>query len=201
MNVAYGPPTPDQPFNLDAVLQFTTAKFGYGTYWYWKLFTAPDGPEIIDKHLSSFWDVAHGEPESWLETLCKPDGAKNFLLENRHQSTMPYASEARKERWIKDYSQPPGFDAPLNYYRAMTTNLQDEAVQPIPKENYVIKVPFLFWGGEKDYVCRPELMQMSIDAGLIKDHTIKTVDSGHWAHLDKPKEFGETLIGWLKEKF
>ena len=201
LNVAYLIPTPGEPFHLDSVLKATQDIFGYGTYWYWKLFAGEDGAQVMDEHIESMWDVAHGEPETWLDTLCKPDGVRNFLLADKRQPTMSYATEERKQKWIASLKQPPGFDAPLNYYRSMVFNVQDEANEHIPKENIPINVPFLCWGGQRDYVCRPELLQMSIDAGLIPDHTKVVVDSGHWAHLDKPKEFGEALVGWLKGKF
>jgi soluble epoxide hydrolase / lipid-phosphate phosphatase len=201
INVAYIVPNPDEPFDLDSVLKQTEAIFGYGVYWYWKLFTAPDGPEIMDNNLESFWAVAHGEPETWLDTFCKPDGMRNFLLNGKTQPTMAYATEARKQTWLASRKLAPGFDAPLNYYRAMKDGVQDRANKNIPKENVAIKVPFLFFGGQRDYVCRPELMGVSLQAGLIPDCTQVVVDSGHWAHLDKSKEFGEAVTKWLREKF
>ncbi|OCT50997.1 putative epoxide hydrolase [Cladophialophora carrionii] len=201
MNVSYLIPTPDQPFSLDGVLQFTEGIFGYGIYWYWQLFTAEDGAEIMGSHLDSMWDVAHGAPETWLDTLCKKDGVRDFILADKRQPTMAYATEERKQKWIASFKEAPGFDAPLNYYRAMVSGVQDEANKHIPKENIPINVPFLFFGGQRDYVCRPEMLQLSLDAGLIPDCTKVVIDSGHWAHLEKPKEFGEAIVGWLKEKF
>ncbi len=178
----------------------TQGLFGYGIYWYWKLFAGEDGAQVMDKHAESMWDVAHGEPESWLETLCKPDGVRNFLLADKKQPTMSYATEERKQKWLESFRQPPGFDAPLNYYRSITGGVQDESNKQIPKDNIRINVPLLFFCGQRDYVCRPEFLQPSVDAGLIPDCTQVVVDSGHWAHLDKPKEYGEALVGWLKEK-
>ncbi|KAH0831653.1 hypothetical protein AYO21_01852 [Fonsecaea monophora] len=199
LNVSYMPPSPE-PFNLDNVLELTKSIFGYGTHWYWKLFTADDGAQVLDGHLDAMWDVAHGEPETWLETLCYPDGVRNFVLADKRQPTMAYATEERKQKWIASMKEG-GFDAPLNYYRSMVFGVQHKADAKIPKENIHVKCPFLFWGGKRDMVCRPELLQGSLDAGLIPDSTQVVVDSGHWAHLDKPKEFGEALVGWLKAKF
>jgi soluble epoxide hydrolase/lipid-phosphate phosphatase len=195
----YQPPSP-QPFNLDGVLQLTTKILGYGTFWYWKLFIAPDGPEVLGAHLDSFFDVAHGDPDTWLETMTKPDGVRNFVEQDKRHPVLPYATETRRKNWIAQMSRD-GFDAPLNYYRSTAFGVQDEANQTIPLENIPVKVPFFFWGGKRDYVCRPELLQPSLDAGLIADLTQVLVDSGHWAHLALTKEFGEALLGWLKEKF
>lgn len=41
INVPYAPPT-KQPFDVDAVIALTEKVYGYGTHWYWKLFTADD---------------------------------------------------------------------------------------------------------------------------------------------------------------
>jgi soluble epoxide hydrolase / lipid-phosphate phosphatase len=201
MNVSYLIPDGSQPFVLDQVLEQTQGVFGYGIYWYWKLFTAPDGPEILNTHLESFWDGIHGAPETWLDLLCAPDGMRNFVTADKRQPTMPYATEERRQKWIASFKDAPGLQAPLNYYNSMVQNIQGEANKNISKDAVAINVPFLFWGGQRDYVCRPELLGPSEQAGLIPDCTKVVVDSGHWAHLDKPKEFGEALVGWLKEKF
>ena len=60
VNVSYIVPKGD-PFNLDAIIQGTEQIFGKGIYWYWKLFAGEDGPEILNSHLESAWDVAHGK--------------------------------------------------------------------------------------------------------------------------------------------
>ena len=200
MAVAYLPYTGEK-FDLDTVNHQTEGIFGYGIYWYWKIFAAPEGPEVMDNHLESMWTMAHGEPETWLDNFCKDGGARNFLTSDKRQPTMAYATEERKQRWMASRKMAPGFDAPLNYYRSITTGVQDEAGKNIPKQDIPVHVPLLFFGGQRDYVCRPEMMQPSVDAGLIPDCTMVVVDSGHWAHLDKPKEFGEGLVKWLKEKF
>ena len=68
-------------------------------------------------------------------------------------------------------------------------------------ENMVVKVPFLFFGGTRDMVCRPEFMKGSQDAGFLPDCEVITVDAGHWCMFKKPKEFGEAITKWLKEKY
>ena len=199
VNVAYMPPR-DQNFSLDEVISTTKEIFGYGTHWYWKLFTAGDGAHILDSHLESFWTVLHGEPETWLETLCAPDGLRNFLLADKRQPVQAYATEARKQEWLGQFRRD-GFDGPLNYYRSAASGVQDAVNKAIPKENVVVTVPFLFFGGKRDMVCRPELLRPSIDAGLLPNVTNVVVDTGHWSYLSHPKGFGETLLKWLKSNF
>ena len=65
------------------------------------------------------------------------------------------------------------FDAPQCWYKSMTQGYQDEANKSIADENIKINVPCLFFGGTRDFVCRPELMGPAMEAGLVPD--LKTV--------------------------
>src|SRR5262249_1755677 len=94
-----------------------------------------------------------------------------------------------------------GFNGPLNYYRSTALGWQNESNEAISKENVTVKVPFLFFGGKRDRVWGPELLPSRIEAGVLLDLTNVVVDTGHWSYRSHPKEFGETLIGWLKAKF
>lgn len=199
MDAAYHPPG-RQKFDLDKALSVTERNFGYGIYWYWKLFTASNGPQILDGHRESLWTVMHGEPETWLDTLCKRDGLRDFLLADKRQPVLPYATEERRQKWLTDFTKG-GFDAPLNYYRAMVCGEQDRARADVPKENITINAPFLFWGGQRDKSSPSEMLQGPIKAGLLPDHKVVLVNSGHWAHLDQPDKFGKELVGWLKERY
>jgi len=198
LNVAYLAPTGD-PFDLDKVLEMTQQIFGYGTYWYWKLFGSDDGYKLLNEHIESLWTIAHGAPETWRdETLCKPDGVKNYLLADKKQPTEPYATEELKQEFIQRMQQD-GFQAPQGWYRAMMNQVQSQSDKGIPKENAVVNVPTLYWAGAKDMVCRPEAIYPSQQAGLLPHLKVETVDAGHWAMLAKPKEFGEAMVGWLKD--
>jgi soluble epoxide hydrolase / lipid-phosphate phosphatase len=82
----------------------------------------------------------------------------------------------------------------------MTFGAQDESSKKAA-ENIVVKVPFLYFGGTRDMVCRPELMKGSEDAGLLPHSKTVTVDAGHWCIYKRPKETGEAILGWLNETF
>jgi len=215
VNISYHAPSAE-PFSLDRALEMTTKVFGYGTFvsnylpcveillttfkWYWKLFGSDDGYKLLNSHIESMFTLAHGKPESWLETLCKEDGAKHYLEEDRRQPVEAYATAELREEFIARM-QRDGFEGPQQWYRAMLNGEQDKAAKAIPKENYVVHVPTLFFGGSKDMAARPENLIPSQKAGLLPHLKTVTVDAGHWALLAKPTEFGETLTGWLKENF
>jgi soluble epoxide hydrolase/lipid-phosphate phosphatase len=135
-----------------------------------------------------------------LETLCKKDGVKNFLEEDRRQPVESYATDEMRDKFVSRMKKD-SFQAPQQWYISMVNGEQNVADKSIPQENVVINVPTLFFGGTRDMVCRPELIGQSQAAGLLPHLKIVTVDAGHWSLLAKPKEFGEALTTWLTESF
>ena len=217
LNVSYLAPSPD-PFDLDQTIALTTQMFGYGTFvsdpchvtmefgtnqvakWYWKVFSSDEGYKLMDAHVESLFTAIHGEPQTLLETLCKQDGIKNYLEQDRRQPVESYATEEMRKNWVARLEKD-SFQAPQNWYRSMVNGEQDIANQAVPEQNIVVKVPTLFFGGTQDKVCRPELLGPSQEAGLLPHLKIVTVNAGHWSMLAKPKEFGKALTDWLKENF
>lgn len=198
VNVAYIPP--GGPFDLDAVNAMTKAAFGNGIYEYWHFFTAPDGAQISNQNLESVYTAAHGQPETWLDNWCTPDGMRKWVSEGRTQPTLPYANGEHKADFMERFSKD-GLDAPSCWYKAFTFNIQSEADKAVAEEAKTINVPTYFWGGEQDFVCRPVALQPVIAAGLLPQIKVQTREGGHWALLEKPKVFGEDVLGWLQETY
>jgi soluble epoxide hydrolase / lipid-phosphate phosphatase len=116
LSVAYIPP--GGPFDLDQVIEATQQAFSYGTYWYWKFFTADDGAEIMNKNVESVFDVAHGLPESWLDTFCKEDGMRNFVSGGKRQEVESYVTDDFRKEWV-DRLKRDKFDGPQCWYVAV----------------------------------------------------------------------------------
>ncbi|WQF79204.1 Putative alpha/beta hydrolase-1, epoxide hydrolase [Colletotrichum destructivum] len=201
LNVSYSAPTGH--FDLDMVNAQTKKLFGLGTFEYWHFFTADDGVEIMNRNLESVYAAAFGEPETWLDTFCSPGGTRRFVSEGRTQPTLPFATAEHKADFMGRFSKAGdgGFAAPSCMYSAMRTGVQAEADRKIAEEAKTVRVPVLYWGGKRDFVCRPEILQLSIDAGLLPDVKSVTRDGGHWALLEKPDEFGQDVLKWLQETF
>ena len=94
-----------------------------------------------------------------------------------------------------------GFEASVCWYKAYVFQVQSEADKSVAEDAKTVKVPVLYWGGEQDFVCRPALLQSSIDAGLLPNVKSVTREGGHWALLEKPAEFGQDVLGWLQQTF
>ena len=185
------------PYDLDAVNEKTKKAFGYTAFAYWYLFTSEDGYKLLDEHLESSFTVLHGPPESWLETVCKPDGLKNFLLEDKKQPLEPYATEEMKNKFIARFKRD-GFAAPLCWYKAMVSGVNnDEATKT---KASVVEVPSLYVGFNKDMVCRHEGIAVPIQAGLLPKLTKVVLEGGHWGLHANAEVFGKTVVDWLKKE-
>jgi soluble epoxide hydrolase/lipid-phosphate phosphatase len=199
LNVAYrGKPL--GPTNLDNMRDTLTTAMGYFCYWFWYLLSSPEGAIVLDAHLPSLFDALHGDPESWMETMCVEDGLKNWLLEDKTQPLAPYASEGMKREFVAQMGRN-GFAAPLCWYRATTAGVQYDAEKDIPPERYIVSVPSLFVGGKLDKFCVPQAIRQPIEEGLLPRLTIEELDAGHWSLLARPKETGELFLRWLENSF
>lgn len=199
VNVAYAPPTGQ--FDLDTANKMSKEAFGYGIYEYWHFFTADDGASIMNQNLGSVYSVAFAEPQTWLENWCSPGGMRKFVSEGRMQPTLPYATPEHRADFMDRFGKEGGFNAPNCWYKAFTLGVQNEADALVAEDAKTVKVPVLYWGGEQDAVCKPALLQPSVDAGLLPNFKSVTREGGHCALLEKPVEFGQDVLGWLQATF
>ena len=99
---------------------------------------------------------------------------RNYLEEDRRQETEPYVTEELKNDFVERLSRDK-FDAPQCWYRSMVNGHQDEANKSIKPEHIKVEVPFLYFGGTRDMVCVPAMLEQSKQAGLLPDVESVTV--------------------------
>lgn len=198
VNVAYAGAARDR-FDLDGVIAATEKMVGYGLLWYWKLFTAEDGPRLMKENADILFDAAHA-PESWRQTFCT-DGGMRKLIETRGQGfdikPRAYATPEMKKAFVERF-QRDGFEGPVCWYKSYAFNHQDDQTNP---ENAVIKVPSLFLGYTQDAVCLKEAILPVQAAGLLPQLTNVTLEGGHWGLLENPKAFGNAVTEWLGKNY
>ncbi|PSN61807.1 epoxide hydrolase [Corynespora cassiicola Philippines] len=203
LNVAYLVPNPSQKFDLDAVNQISEKAYGYPLYPYWELFTAEDGPALVNKNLDRMYEAMHGDPKDWMRTLfCNYGAMKEYITGQRER--VPLKKYAHEERWKKDFFgrfERDGFEAPFCWYKAMKNNIQDEDDAKIPDGNYKIEVPVLFIGATGDAVCRIDIIEAGKKQGLLPDLEEKVIESGHWSPMEKPEEIATLMKDFLGRRF
>ncbi|KAL5585845.1 hypothetical protein FOVSG1_013537 [Fusarium oxysporum f. sp. vasinfectum] len=198
VNVAYSPPT--GKFDLDTMNEMTREAFGYGISEYWHFFTADDGASLMNQNLESVYSAAFAEPQTYLKIFCEPDAMRKFISEGWTQPTLPYFTPEHKTDFMDRFGKD-GFDAPSCWYKAYTLGVQNKSDNLVDEDAKTVKVPALYWGGEGDVICKPDLLQSSVDAGLLPKLKRVTREGGHWALLEKPVEFGQDVLGWLQANF
>ena len=196
---AYAPPT-GQPFDLEGMLEMMTGLIGYGPYWYFYLFKEKEGRKIVGEHVESFFTALHGEPSSWMELLCRKDGLREYLMEDQKQDVLEYATEEMRAEFVERFSND-GFEGPLLWYQALIEGRHLEKEREVMGKTSVVRVPCLFIAALRDPLALPAAVQRPREMGLLPDLTVVEVDAPHWLMLSKPKEVGEALVKWLKEKY
>lgn len=203
INVPYAPPS-REPFDLDAFNAFTQRKFGYTFFGYWYLFTADDGPQVLQKDPGRLYEVLHGQGE---DNLKKFFGVRDFLRNHLlngglHVPVRPYAQDETAKQAFIDRFNRDGFDGPQCWYKARFLNIQYECDKDLPLDRDTVNVPALFLGGKDDPICRPESMIPHIQAGLLpKLEQRDLFDAGHWTPLEIPNELVRSIEQWLKKNY
>ncbi|KAL9620038.1 MAG: hypothetical protein Q9160_005416 [Pyrenula sp. 1 TL-2023] len=200
LNVA--PLKPTGPFNLEETLKAQTEVFGHPLFDYWRLFTSPEGPGLVEGNLEAFWDCLHSEGgKAMYETFIVEDGLRRWLEKDTRGPTAGYVTEEDKAEFVARIKSD-GMTAPLNWYKAMADSEHwfghDEKIE---KARQKIGAPVLFVPCSRDAVCRREAVLAMKEEGFLPDLTEREIDSGHWLPMEKPEELGRVLTSWLREKF
>ncbi|KAJ5712622.1 hypothetical protein N7493_009090 [Penicillium malachiteum] len=146
--------------------------------------------------------TARQEIKQFLTTLYggrTPDGNLGFTVEkglllDSYMSAEPprLLSEEELEYYVTEFSRN-GMHGPLNWYRTRKVNFDDEESIVDRK----ITIPTLFIQALRDQALPPHLsksMEKEIPGAIIK-----SVDTAHWALLEKPEEVNAIISGWLND--
>ncbi|MFC4347507.1 alpha/beta fold hydrolase [Kordiimonas lipolytica] len=112
----------------------------------------------------------------------------------------PLMSDADIQVYVDAYAKN-GFTAPLNYYRNMSANWQDQkrfldGEGNLPK----VTVPCLMITAELDRACPPEIAVAMPD--MVDDYEqIDLMGCGHWSQQERPDEVNEALLDWMGRHF
>ena len=222
LSLAYQVPSPNV-FSLWTANHETTKRFGYGQWYYWEFFCAPDAPEIMRQRPDLFWEVNNGNfpsplPEEngrdiWMrEMFCVKNGMRDYMEQtgkwkNRRVELKPYPEGEKQYQRFKERMCRDGFEGPVNYYHSLANNtmLDDERELcekgPNGEDKRKIEVPMLYVGQTGDWVCRTDLMIDAKNEGLVDDLEEKVVDAGHWCLYEKPIDVAEAISEWVVRRF
>ncbi|TLD30655.1 hypothetical protein PspLS_01807 [Pyricularia sp. CBS 133598] len=208
VSVAYMPPDPAGKRDMAASAALFQQKFGYRQYAYWELLTAPDAPALLNANLERTYEALHGDRPQWMREIFCETGAFRAFVEGTHQQNgkvtlRPFAQTEKRRRQFIDRFRSDGFDAPVQYYvSGKTRGMFAEGPRQVALDALRVDLPVLFVGSTGDAVCRHELIEGAVKAGLLPDlekHVVQ--DCGHWIPMERPQELGGYLAAWLENKF
>ena len=170
---------PVAEFGLGAVLAATTQAIGYGTYHYWRLYESGEAGPLQDRHIESVFTMMHrAKQDHMLDTLCTPDGMKNYLLANTKDPTAAYATPEMRRAFVVRMARD-GFTAPSCWYTATLENRNYPVEKDLPPERQVVTVPTLFVCCLHDNVCHPAFTKVGEQLGLLPNLEVAAIDSSH----------------------
>ena len=161
----------------------------------------PDAPRIMQENADRLWEVCHTD-NKMKDFFCVRGAIKNYLVDRSIPAPklLPHGyDEDLKQEWLRTITEG-GFESPLKWYNAIVDGTQGNSDKKAKEENSVIRVPYLFIGATGDAVCRKELINLPIEAGLLPDAKVVTVEGGHHIMLEKPDEVPSHIVDFVREK-
>ncbi|KIW51872.1 hypothetical protein PV05_10554 [Exophiala xenobiotica] len=204
LNVPYHPPSKpgDPKFDLQAINSLLKEMFGAPLWTYWGFFTAEDGPRLMRENLERVYEAQHGDVQDWVfKMFCVPGAWRTYLTGTESVPLKAYAKEKRWRDSFLNQFEKDGFEAPVQWYRAMIENVQYEVECKIPLERHKVDVPVLFVGCTQDANNRADLIEIPQKAGLLPDLEVKVLDCGHWSPMEKPGEVSTCIREFLTSRF
>ena len=110
----------------------------------------------------------------------------------------PFLTSAIEDLYISELTRTQStLRGPLNYYRTMKADWEDETAFVDNGGVFRIEQPTLFVCGKKD-IFVPCTMSQGMEENFA-DVEMHEMDTTHWIQLEKPHEFNELMSQWLSE--
>ncbi|KAL1743908.1 Alpha/Beta hydrolase protein [Schizophyllum fasciatum] len=184
---------------LEPLLAFMKQNVGSEIFGYWGFFNKDEAAGIIEKNLDSLFDLVFPkDPELWKTYLNPLGGVDPLIAAGRRFETADFVSEEDRKIFVQEFLKH-GLTGPLNWYKLAARGLQTSDGLDLSIDNVKITKPYLYIGGAKDYVCRPELQDRDMKKACA-DYQIEVLDAGHWLQLELPGRVNEIIEGWLGAK-
>ncbi|UJO19764.1 uncharacterized protein CLAFUR5_10260 [Fulvia fulva] len=109
----------------------------------------------------------------------------------------PYAqNEELKIEWVSTMTKD-GFTSPNCWYRALKEDYHLDTEKGLDGK---LDKPYLFIASDGDAVCRTDAIERAKGSGLVPDHEVHEVHSGHWAPFEQQDQISKIVLEWLKKK-
>lgn len=195
--VGYFPPDPDSDY--EQIKASMKEVVGYENIGYWAFFSEPDAPKLITNHIHSFIDLLWPQeaPGVWKDHFVATGAARKFISSDKRVERLRTVTKQEYDV-IKTSFLSGGLEGPVNYYKVMTSDVNQDDSKGIPKSLYTITKPVIFLGAERDGVGLPKLFKPALDE-FVPHLTSEILDSSHWIQFEYAEEVNAKLEKWLVE--
>jgi len=166
---------------------------GYSVFGYFLFFAEPDAAQLLDAHSDSARSLFYStDADLGKKYMGAEGGIRTWLEEGKLAESKPWFTSEDKEHYDQAFSS--GYAAPINWYKAALTNINESDEKEIPQENIALKQPTLLISSTSFITVSGDFAsQMKPN---VPDLTVESLDCGHWIQLEKADE-----VNGILEKF
>lgn len=140
-----------------------------------------------------------GSPTFMKETMCPLGACRSYFVNGKTGPIASWATNEEMDTFAEIFAPSNGGYGPsLNWYKAQIANLNTPDEQGISEENRQIHQPTLLVTCAYDAIGVPKMQEEGMRP-LVKNLTVKGINSGHFVQLEKPGELNKCLETFISE--
>ncbi|KNG48507.1 alpha/beta-hydrolase [Stemphylium lycopersici] len=184
---------------VEAYNNITQAGLGYPILGYWPYHNEPDAHVLMDANLDSLYTLLYtSNSTTWIENFNEPGGLEKWLAADRRAAYgNEYITNSTREQWKAITRAQGGLEAPLKWYKSFMQGVNSADEEENRALSGMIGQPSLFIAADRDTVGVPaqQLIGMLPFAPAMQ---IRSVDSGHFVHIERADRVNEVLSEFLQ---
>ncbi|KAH6865264.1 Alpha/Beta hydrolase protein [Alternaria rosae] len=201
LDIGYNSPGTDvnQTF-VEAYNNISQATFGYPILGYWYFFDQPDAHVLLDAHLDSLYSLAYSfnAPKVMMENFNTIGALQEWLAADRKaEYGNDFITNSTREQWKTIVRAQGGVEANLKWYKSYLRGINSVDEDEIRLMSGIIEQPSLFIAAERDSVGIPS-EQLRSTLPYAPGMQIRTVDAGHFLHIEQADEVNEALYDFIQ---
>ena len=150
--------------------------------------------------MDSFYSLIYSSntPTDWIEHIAKIGASQEWLAADRMaEYGNDYITNSTREQWKTITRAQGGVEAAQRWYKALLRGINSEDEDEVRSMPGIIEQPSLFIGAERDPVGLPAQQLMATLPYAPRMH-VKSVDSGHFLHIEQADEVNEHLYEFFQ---
>ncbi|KAI4680729.1 uncharacterized protein J4E84_007869 [Alternaria hordeiaustralica] len=196
----YGPGTDFNQTFVEAYNNMSQATFGYPILGYWYYFDQPDAHVLLDAHLDSAYSLMFSSdtPKVMVENFNTIGALQKWLsADRRAEFGNDFITTSTREQWKTITRAQGGLEAGLRWYKSFLRGINSADEDEIRSMSGIIEQPSLFVAAERDAVGIPS-EQLRTMLPYAPKMQIRSVDAGHFVHIEQADEVNEALYDFIQ---